>query len=139
MSTARVDFTRGAAERIANVVRLVEQGERDSAGLTFRNADSPALGKAVRICTFTGVWSVNASKTVTFKGVTSTPNTVAAVNLFCGMNPGTVACDIFVAKQGTAWYAMQPNLTLQPGYSSSGTQVLTIQAGVLRWLGTTSC
>ena len=35
MSTARVDFTRGAAERIARVVRLVEQGDRGQSGPTW--------------------------------------------------------------------------------------------------------
>ena len=33
--TERVTFTRPAAERIAKVVREVEAGDRDQAGLTF--------------------------------------------------------------------------------------------------------
>jgi hypothetical protein len=70
--------------------------------------------------------------------VTTTPNTASATNLMCGLSP-TGSCDITIAKDGTAWYLVQPNLTQQPGYSASGTHVLTIQGGVLRWLGTTAC
>jgi hypothetical protein len=62
--------------------------------------------RVFRICTFTGSWAINTDKTVTFRGVTSTPNTVSATNVL-----GTVAekqagasmrCTI--AKEGTAWY-----------------------------------
>jgi len=95
--------------------------------------------KVFRICTFTGSWAIDADKAVTFKGVTTTPNTVSARNLFCGLSPGTVTCDVSIAKDGTAWYLVQPNLTQQPGYSASGTQVLTITSGNLRWVGTTAC
>lgn len=137
--TQRVTFTKGAAERIGKVVRTVEAGNRDQGPLTF----GPRVGggsssKAFRICTFTGSWSINASKTVTFRGVTTTPNTVSVVNLVCGLNPSG-SCDVSVAKDGTAWYLVQPNLTQQPGYSGSGTHVLTIQNGSLRWVGTTAC
>jgi hypothetical protein len=94
--------------------------------------------KTFRICTFTGSWSINGTKEVTFRGVTSTPNTVSAINLVCGLNPSG-SCDVSIAKDGTAWYLIQPNLTQQPGYSGIGTQVLTIQNGSLRWVGTTAC
>lgn len=134
----RVTFTKPAAERIGKVVRQVEAGNRDQGPLTFGVGQVPA-SKVFRICTFTGSWAINASKTVTFKGVTSTPNTASVVNLVCGLNPGTVTCDVSIAKDGTAWFLVQPNLTQQPGYSGSGTQVLTIQNGSLRWVGTTAC
>lgn len=135
----RVTFTKGAAERIGKVVREVEAGNRDLGPLTFGPRVGGAGGKVFRICTFTGSWSINGTKTVTFRGVTSTPNTVSAINLVCGLNPGTVTCDVSIAKDGTAWYLIQPNLTQQPGYSGSGTEVLTIQNGSLRWVGTTAC
>jgi len=106
MSTARVDFTRGAAERIANVVRLVEQGDRDGAGLTFRKADVPAGGKAFRVCTFTGAWNINSSKTLTLRNVTSTPNTVVAVNLFASIAAPTGTASCAIARDGTAWYVI---------------------------------
>lgn len=97
-----------------------------------------AAGKTFRICTFTGSWAIDTDKAVTFKGVTTTPNTVTVRNLFCGLNPSGT-CDVSVAKDGTAWYLVQPNLTQQPGYSASGTQVLAITSGNLRWVGTTAC
>lgn len=137
--TQRVTFTKGAAERIGKVVREVEAGNRDLGPLSFGSVGGAAASKVFRVCTFTGSWAINATKTVTFRGVTSTPNTVAAVNIVCGLNPGTVTCDVSVAKDGTAWYLVQPNLTQQPGYSGSGTQVLTIQDGRLCWVGTTAC
>ena len=134
----RVTFTKPAAERIGKVVRTVEAGNRDQGPLTFGPRVGGASGKTFRVCTFTGSWSINASKTVTFRGVTTTPNTVSVVNLVCGLNPSG-SCDVSVAKDGTAWYLVQPNLTQQPGYSGSGTQVLTIQNGSLAWVGTTAC
>jgi|688.fasta_scaffold717056_1 hypothetical protein len=80
MSDARVDFTRGAAERIAKVVRIVETGERDGAPLEFSHALESG-GKAFRLGTFTGEWQLNQYKTVTFHNVTSTPNTASVINL----------------------------------------------------------
>ena len=105
MSTARVDFTRGAAERIAAVVRRVEQGDRDGAPLTFGKVDTFGGGKVFRMCTFTGTWAIDTPKTLTFRGITTTPNTVVAQNLFAsiaGVTATSVPCAI--AKDGTAWY-----------------------------------
>jgi hypothetical protein len=98
--TERVTFTRPAAERIAKVVRAVEGGDRDQAGITYGSAPS-SQAKTFRVCTFTGAWSINASKTVTLRGVTAT---LSAVNLFSdvSVNCGTRNCA--VARDGTAWY-----------------------------------
>lgn len=104
--TERVTFTRPAAERIAKVVRTVEGGGRDAPGIRF----GTALGaqrpqeKVFRVCTFTGAWDKAASKTVTFRGVTATPNTVSAVNLFTDIKAATGSKNCAVAKDGTAWY-----------------------------------
>jgi hypothetical protein len=136
--TERVTFTKPAAERIAKVVRAVEGGDRDAGPLTFGSRGVAGNPKAFRVCTFTGAWSINATKTVTFKNQTATPNTVAAVNLFCGLNPSG-SCDVSIAKEGTAWYLVQPNVTQLPGYSASGTQVMVIVSGNLRFIGTTAC
>jgi hypothetical protein len=102
--TERVSFTRPAAERIGKVVRTVEAGNRDQGPLTFGPRVGGAGGKTFRICTFTGAWSINASKTVTFRGVTSTPNTVSAVNLFAAISAPASAANCAIAKDGTAWY-----------------------------------
>ncbi len=105
MSTARVDFTRGAAERIARVVRIVEQGERDQNGPTYGSVVDPASRRVFRMCTFTGAWTIDTPKTLTFRGITATPNTVVAYNLFASLAAGTAtAVPCAIAKDGTAWY-----------------------------------
>lgn len=106
MSTARVDFTRGAAERIANAVRLVETGSRDGAAFFPGRALDTPTGKTFRVCKFTGSWSIDSFKTVSFKYQTSTPNTVTAINLFLELpDDGEKNCAI--AKDGTAWHLVQ--------------------------------
>jgi hypothetical protein len=102
--TERVTFTKPAAERIAKVVRAVEGGDRDAGPLSFGNRGVAGNPKAFRVCTFTGAWSINATKTVTFKNQTATPNTVAAVNLFFPFPAPASATDCAIAKEGTAWY-----------------------------------
>jgi hypothetical protein len=103
----RITFTSGAADRIVKVVRAVEGGDRDCGPLTFGARIGGVSGKTFRVCTFTGAWSINGTKTVTFRNQTSTPNTVAAVNLFAALT-GTTATSTFrncaIAKDGTAWY-----------------------------------
>lgn len=73
MSTARVDFTRGAAERIARVVRLVEQGERDESPLVFRRAQEVTSAAAgVKRGTFKGPWGIGETRIVTLLDGSST-------------------------------------------------------------------
>jgi hypothetical protein len=68
----------------------------------------PAAGKAAfRVATFTGSWSINGEKTVTFRNQTTTPNTVSATNLFASITGSTSSVSIrncAIAKDGTAWY-----------------------------------
>lgn len=106
MSTSRVDFTRAAAERIANVVRIVETGDRDGAPLRFGKAISGGAGGGTvfRICTFTASWSKNATKVVTLKYNTNTPNTFVAMNLFAEIASSTATRNCAIAKEGTAWF-----------------------------------
>jgi hypothetical protein len=131
----------GLRQDIKRTIARVD-GMPDGPGATkipTRFEGSPAqAGKAFRICTFTGAWAINGEKAVTFRGVTTTPNTVSAMNLFCGLNPSG-SCDVSIAKDGTAWYLVQPNVTQLPGYSASGTQVMVIVSGNLRFIGTTAC
>jgi hypothetical protein len=102
--TERVTFTRPAAERIAKVVRTVEGGDRDQPGISYGSAPG-VIGKTFRVCTYTGSWTINDAKTVTFRGVTTTPNTVAAMNLtFHLPEIGAGPYDCGIAKNGTAWY-----------------------------------
>jgi len=103
--TERVVFTRPAAARIARAVRRVESGDRDTAGLRFGNSKSVQSVKLFRVCTFTGTWSKDTAKVVTFRGVTSTPNTVSAQNIFVTVGTtATAARNCAIAKDGTAWY-----------------------------------
>lgn len=81
MSTARVDFTRGAAERIANVVRIVETGDRDGQPLRFRRVQESFGSRTLKLGTFSSDWQIDEYKTVTFFDVTSTPNTASVLNL----------------------------------------------------------
>ena len=99
--TERVTFTRPAAERIAKVVRAVEGGDRDTPGIYFGSAPA-SQAKVFRVCTFTGAWNKNTDKSVTFRNVTATPNTVSASNIFANITATAGNCAI--AKDGTAWY-----------------------------------
>jgi hypothetical protein len=105
----RVVFLRPDAERIARAVRTVEAGNRNETPLTFRRIVESSKGdKVFRTCTFTGVWSKNTPKVVTFRNQTSTPNTLSAINILsqipadCGS--GTAERTVLVAKEGTSWY-----------------------------------
>jgi hypothetical protein len=110
-SPQRVVFTRNAADRIADAVLKVERGNRDSQGLAwYPRMDGRGGGeKTFRICTFTGSWSIGSAKTVTFKNQTTTPNTVAATNLFWPIPDGSQR-DCSIAKDGTAWYLLVPRM-----------------------------
>jgi hypothetical protein len=68
--------------------------------------DGGGGGRVFRICTFTGAWSIAATKTVTFKYQTATPNTAVATNLFAAVpSPsGGGSGDCAIAKEGTAWF-----------------------------------
>jgi hypothetical protein len=75
----------------------------------FEGGPPTPASKTFRICTFTGAWSINDTKTVTFRGVTATPNTVSATNLFWPIPEGPQR-DCSIAKDGTAWYLLVPQL-----------------------------
>ncbi len=66
----------------------------------FDRIQSPVF----RMGTFTGAWSKNSAKTVTFRGVTSTPNTASATNLFAAVPAPASSGNCAIAKDGTAWY-----------------------------------
>jgi hypothetical protein len=93
-------------DTIARVDGMPEVSAPTRIETRFETLQQPAGGKTFRVCTFTGSWSINASKTVTFRGVTSTPNTVSAINLFAavGNTASSVPKDCAIAKDGTQWY-----------------------------------
>jgi hypothetical protein len=102
----RITFTKPAAERIAKAVRSVESGDRSSSGPTWGARLGGDATKAFRVCTFTGEWSINTSKVLTFKYQSATPNTVLATNLFLSL-PDNGQRDCAIAKDGTAWVLIQ--------------------------------
>jgi hypothetical protein len=63
-------------------------------------------GKSFRICTYTGAWSMGDTKSVKFKYQTTTPNTVAATNLFLSL-PDNGERDCAIAKDGKDWHLVQ--------------------------------
>ena len=101
-----VSFSRPAAQRIAKAVRVIEAGDRNQPGLTFDHPMPGGGGKVFRVCTFTGAWSKNTAKVVTFINVTSTPNTAVAQNIFVAIagTTATATKNCAIAKDGTAWY-----------------------------------
>ena len=103
-SVDRVSFTRPAAERIGKAVRQVEAGDRDLGPIEWGpRGGGGGGGKVFKVCTFTGAWAINSAKTVTFRNVTSTPNTANATNIFLALpDRGSQPCGI--AKDGTAWH-----------------------------------
>ena len=134
--TERVTFTRPAAERIAKTVRAVEAGDRSQPGIQFGAVPSVAV-KVFRTATFTGAWSINTEKTVTFRGVTTTPNTVSATNLTMhlpdiGLSP---PFDCQIAKDGTAWHlvsALEHNVkrgTFSAPWSKNATKTVSLVNG----------
>ena len=102
----RVTFTQGSAQRIAKVVRLVEAGRRDALGLPTSPRLDGGSPKLIRMCTYSGAWSIGSAKTVTFKNQTTTPNTASATNLFLPL-PSNGTRDCAIARDGSAWYLIQ--------------------------------
>jgi hypothetical protein len=114
-------FTRESAERIARVVRAAELAVPQARPLTFDRIDPQR--KIFRVCTFTGSWAIGSAKTVTFRNVTNTPNTVSAVNLFFPISSApTATINCAVAKDGTAWYLVDVPLQTATAVFISSTQ-----------------
>lgn len=150
----RISFTRPSAERIANAVRAVEQARPDGAALGFRRQDAVPNAKVFRVATFTGAWAIGASKVVTLKYRTTTPNTVLATNLFFPITSTAAGSrDCGIAKDGTAWFLIdaQPetvSLSVLTGVSlgtagltftrASLTVFVTSTAGIVT-IDTTAC
>ena len=118
----RVTFTKGSAERIAAVVRDYEAGDRSASPLRFGVVSSDSR-KTFRIATFTGSWVINATKTVTFKYQTATPNTASVLNLFASVPDPSGATDCAIARDGTAWHLIE-------WFQPTSTAVVTVLTGV---------
>jgi hypothetical protein len=100
-------------------------------------------GKVFRICTFTGAWAINGEKQVTFRGVTTTPNTVSAMNLFFPVTSTATnaTTDCAIAKDGTAWYLIDVPFEMATAVfvrATSSTAVMT-DVTLSASLNTSSC
>jgi hypothetical protein len=128
-SVDRVSFTRPAAERIGKAVRLVEAGDRDLGPIEWGpRGGGGGAGKVFRVCTFTGAWAVDTAKVVTFRNVTTTPNTAYATNFLISLparaqSSSSRICNI--AKDGTAWYLVSFQMTTATAVFSDRTQTMT--------------
>ena len=107
-----VQFSRGAAQRIANVVRTVEAGNRSQSGVRFDHPVPTQFGsgsragagqQTFRIGETTGAWSQYAPHSVHLKYATTTPAIVTAVNVFASITK-TDAYNVAIHQEGTAWY-----------------------------------
>ena len=136
-----VTFTRQAAQRIAKVVRAVEQGDRGQPGVEFDHPIIGSGGKAFRVVTVTGQWATAATATVTYYNVTSTPNTVVATNLYLPIDVATgVTAECTIARGGTAWYLTSVNMTKLTSFSAGEVQVFGHNAsGYAQWYSVTTC
>lgn len=97
-------FTRESAERIGRVVRAAELAAPPASPLNFERVDF-SRSRVFRVATYTGAWSINATKVVTFKYKTDTPNTATVLNLFFPVtNTAAGGRDCAIAKEGTSWF-----------------------------------
>lgn len=93
-------------EVITRVDKIVPKTGGAESPVRLQDLQRPAP-KVFRICTFTGSWNIDTDKTVTFRGVTATPNAVTAHNLFASISGSTstsVSMPCAIARDGTAWY-----------------------------------
>jgi len=120
----RVSFTRPSAERIASVVRAVEQARTPADGVQSRRPPTDArIPKVFRVATYSGAWSIGEMKTVTFKYQTSTPNTASVTNLFFPVsNTATGSRDCGIAKDGTSWFLIDVKLSTATAVFVKSTQ-----------------
>jgi hypothetical protein len=84
--------------------------------------------KVFRVCTAAGAWSLDTLKTVTFYGVTATPNTVSAINKIVSLPaPRSTATSriVNIAKDGTQWYLVSFQMSAATGAFSTSTQSIT--------------
>ena len=131
----RVTFTKGSAERIAQVVRIVEAGNRDTGKLPTAPRFQPGNGAAIKFCSWTATWTYANTATITFSLSSST---ATANNVFLGVNPG----DGWVAKKGSAgWQLIGCDLTKQAGYSSGNIQLFghSTSSALAQWYSITTC
>jgi hypothetical protein len=98
----RVSFTRQGADRIARVVRTVEQGDKKGAGLSFGSGPRDLGGADIfRMARISAPWAFEDTATITFDNPVHSGATATAINYFCGIGGGRVG----VCKDSTGvWH-----------------------------------
>jgi hypothetical protein len=84
--------------------------------------------KIFRVCTAAGSWPVDTSKSVTYYGVTATPNTVSVINQLVSLPaPKSTATSriVNVAKDGTQWYLVSFQMSAKTAVMATATQTIT--------------
>ena len=84
--------------------------------------------KVFRVCSATGAWPVDSSKTVTFYGVTTSPNTVSVLNKLVTLPaPRSTATSriVNIAKDGTQWYLVSFQMSSKTAVMATATQTIT--------------
>lgn len=98
-------FDIGSAARIGRTVRIVEDMHPPAKPLVFGPVMQSSRRGGVRMATFPGAWAKNATKTVTLKYQTTTPNTYSAMNIFVDIGTSLSATrNCAIARDGTAWF-----------------------------------
>jgi hypothetical protein len=113
----RYVLTGGLLNKLRDTVRTVDGmtgGEEEPTRVTF--SEAAYANRPIRIGTFgTAAWSINSSNTVTLTNVGVTGYTVLATNVFGSLPAGGATQNCAVAKDGTAWYLIQPFLNTASG------------------------
>jgi hypothetical protein len=84
--------------------------------------------KVFRVCTAAGAWPFGSSKTVTYYGTTSTPNTVSVVNGIVSLPAPRIASAtrlVNIAKDGTQWYLISFQLSTMTAVLATATRQIT--------------
>jgi len=132
VATGPTFFDAQSAIRIANAVRKVEIGDRAEKPLEFDPVLPQQQRKTFRIATFSGAWTINSTKTVTFKYATATPNTANVTNLFFPIvGTATSSVDCAIAKDGTAWFLIDVPLATATAVFVSSLTTQTVVSNVL--------
>ncbi len=155
--TERVTFTRPAAERIAKVVRKVEQGDRGAEALRFERLGGTPT--SLKLATFTGNWQTGTYKTVTLSGSTQTASVYNWCNPAVGGSTSDESCTRYVifGKVGGTNSAVEVqcqatcqtchmtlgsfDLSQLPGYDAGQIQMLghNTTGPCLEWYSVTTC
>ncbi len=96
----RISFTRPAVERIASVVRAVENARPAGAGLRSR-AVVAGGGQKIKRGTFTAPWPKGTTKTVT--DATTAGKTYTGVTNYFAAITGSGSFNCAIAYVGTEW------------------------------------